>query len=150
MMTPKTVFARDSTGLVREFSAWDVFAMCTALILPCMWSFSSQVAFLTSATPGADWVLSEHLGALFVIPLMIAYIMLSTAMPRSGGDYVWISRGVNPVLGFAASWGFWVAYLALAGINAYVQATVILPVALVAFGYSLSNPSLITSQNVSD
>ena len=32
-----------------------------------------------------------------------AYIILASAMPRAGGSYIYASRGLNPYLGFVAS-----------------------------------------------
>ena len=33
----------------------------------------------------------------------LAYAILSSAMPRAGGSYLYVSRGLNPYLGFVAS-----------------------------------------------
>lgn len=33
----------------------------------------------------------------------LAYAVLSSAMPRAGGSYLYASRGLNPYLGFVAS-----------------------------------------------
>ena len=35
----------------------------------------------------------------------LAYTYLLMAMPRTSGDYVYISRTINPLLGFVLSWG---------------------------------------------
>ena len=47
-------------------------------------------------------ILVSVIGLLFDLPVMIAYGMFSSAMPRSGGDYVYISRTFLP---YAASTG---------------------------------------------
>ncbi|HYW01424.1 MAG TPA: hypothetical protein VE862_08140 [Candidatus Acidoferrum sp.] len=36
-----------------------------------------------------------HIGLLISIPLAITYTLLAASMPRSGGDYVWISRTIK-------------------------------------------------------
>jgi len=142
-MKPRQVFVREATGLVREFSWFDAFNISAAIILPSLWSYSSQVAFLTSATPGADWVMSEHLGLLFMIPLAITYILMSRSMPRSGGDYVWVSRLLHPAIGFMSGWLFWFAVLTALAVNVFINSSVIIPLFLASIGYGLGNSSLV-------
>ena len=143
-MAQKRVFLRDATGLVRSFSWFDAFLISSSVVLPSLWSVASQIAFVATADPGADWVLSEHLGFLFTLPLSIAYVLLATSMPRAGGDYVWITRAAHRVVGFMSGWGFWISIAATVGIEGYINSTVILPIALVSLGYGTANPSLIT------
>ena len=62
-------FVRNATGLVREFSWLDAFIISSAIVLPSLWSYSSQIAFVAGADPGADFVLSEHFGFIFSLPV---------------------------------------------------------------------------------
>jgi len=142
-MTASKPFLREATGLVREFSWFEAFLISSSVVLPSLWSYASQIAFVATAVPGADWVLSEHLGLLFTLPLAIVYVLLSMSMPRSGGDYVWITRGVHPVIGFISGWSFWISLLAIVGIEGFINSTVVLPIALVSFGYALGNQFLV-------
>lgn len=50
----------------------------------------------------------------------LAYSMLATAMPRAGGSYVYASRGLNPYLGFVASFSQWFGLSIVIGVVAYV------------------------------
>lgn len=143
MAEPRRFFARDATGLVRDFSWFDAFLISSAVVLPSVWSYSSQIAFVASADPGANIVTSEHLGLLFTLPLAIVYVLLAMGMPRSGGDYVWITRLVNPIVGFMSGWGFWVAIIAIFGTEGVVFGSTIVPDTLAAFGYGLNDTSLI-------
>jgi basic amino acid/polyamine antiporter, APA family len=57
------------------------------------------------------------------IPALLAafaYSLLSTAMPRAGGSYVYASRGLNPYLGFVASFSQWFGLSIVIGVVAYV------------------------------
>jgi amino acid transporter len=80
---------------------------------------------------------------LFTIPLAIVYVLLAIAMPRSGGDYVWITRGINGALGFISGWSLWIAFCAIIGTIAFINSTVVLPISMVIFGYSLGNQGLV-------
>jgi APA family basic amino acid/polyamine antiporter len=50
----------------------------------------------------------------------IAYAALSTAMPVAGGSYIYASRGLNPYLGFIASFSQWFGLSIAIGVIAYV------------------------------
>jgi len=56
--------------------------------------------------PGGDMVGSVTLGMILCIFNGLAYGLMAAAMPRSGGDYVWVSHVINPLLGFMISWAF--------------------------------------------
>ncbi|HJU72723.1 MAG TPA: amino acid permease [Gemmatimonadaceae bacterium] len=50
----------------------------------------------------------------------MAYATLASAMPRAGGSYVYASRGLNPYLGFVASFSQWFGLSIAIGVVAYV------------------------------
>jgi APA family basic amino acid/polyamine antiporter len=97
-----SVFVREATGLVRQFSGWDSFAV----------QFGGDVVVVALATlfvvttylPGADLLVA----LLMMLPVLVFYFITVTqigvAMPRSGGDYVFISRALNPAVGMAEGW----------------------------------------------
>lgn len=49
-----------------------------------------------------------------------AYIILASAMPRAGGSYLYVSRSLNPYLGFVASFSQWFGLSIVIGVVAYV------------------------------
>ena len=50
----------------------------------------------------------------------LAYSILSSAMPRAGGSYIYASRGLNPFLGFIASFSQWFGLSIVIGVIAYI------------------------------
>jgi len=74
------------------------------------------------SVPGiGPWVFAAY--ALAVVPAMLAalcYAMLSSAMPRAGGSYVFSSRSLSPYLGFVASFSQWFGLSMAIGVVAYV------------------------------
>ncbi|MFC4723560.1 APC family permease [Geojedonia litorea] len=50
----------------------------------------------------------------------LAYAILASAMPRAGGSYIYASRGLNPYLGFVASFSQWFGLSIVIGVIAYI------------------------------
>ena len=50
----------------------------------------------------------------------LAYSILSSAMPRAGGSYLYASRALHPFWGFVASFSQWFGLSIVIGVIAYV------------------------------
>jgi len=98
-------FTRQATGLVREVSWVD------AAIYNLIWSsVPLSIAFILAFGPafyvGGDLAIATVMAFLLALPCAVLYAVLSAAVPRSGGDYTWVSRTLHPSLGFASNLGF--------------------------------------------
>jgi len=83
------VFTRKASGLVRVMSPYSAFVyniLTMGLIFP--WTY----LWAPGALPGGKMVWGILLAMLIEIPIAFSYVWLSTALPRSGGDYVFESR----------------------------------------------------------
>jgi amino acid transporter len=101
-MTEEVVFARRASGLVRELTFQDVFLWAFAAQAASGWTFYSvRMAY---SHPGSSAFLAFFITSLILLPLAIAIALLSIAMPRAGGGYVWVSRIINPTIAFWAAW----------------------------------------------
>src|SRR3989337_4465035 len=83
------VFVRKSSGLVRVMSPSSAFVynvLTMGLIFP--WTY----LWAPGALPGGRLVEGILLAMILEIPIALAYVWLSTALPRSGGDSVFASR----------------------------------------------------------
>jgi APA family basic amino acid/polyamine antiporter len=103
------VFLRKSSGVIRAMSPRD--AMFFGYLSAAGLYGVSLYLFLGGATfPGANvWLSIIFCGIIFGFIFMV-YGVLGSAMPRSGGDYVFTSRLLSPVIGFTlafAGWAFW-------------------------------------------
>jgi amino acid transporter len=58
--------------------------------------------------------------ALPAVLAAMAYAILASAMPCAGGSYVYASRGLNPYLGFVASFSQWFSLSIAIGVVSYV------------------------------
>ncbi|APQ16810.1 APC family permease [Maribacter hydrothermalis] len=69
----------------------------------------------------------------------LAYGILASAMPRAGGSYIYASRGLNPYLGFVASFSQWFGLSIVIGVIAYVTVPFIRDVTLSLGWENISN-----------
>jgi amino acid transporter len=111
-----TLFAREATGLVREVRVLDsvIFNMIAIIgVGPVL--FLAQLSLF----PGADLPLTM---LMFLVPAFFTFMLyreMSITMPRSGGDYVYVSRLVNPGVGFVGSVLAWMGALLSLGVILY-------------------------------
>jgi Amino acid transporters len=74
---------------------------------------------------GASVVIAYLLAALVVFPAALSKAELGTAMPESGGDYLYVERALGPLAGTIAGIGAWFSLVfksafALVGLGAYL------------------------------
>jgi APA family basic amino acid/polyamine antiporter len=92
------LFVRRSTGLVREASALDATIFNAVFSAPVGATLAIGVLWALSAFPGADPVWATIIAVVINIPILIMMALLASSMPRTGGDYVWVSRILSPPL----------------------------------------------------
>jgi amino acid transporter len=120
-----SLFVRQSTGLVRELGALDVILYnAGAVVIGPVLVF--VMAYWYGSFPDANVLAALWISLIPVIFLYIVYAFLTAAMPRAGGDYVFIGRILHPAIGFAANWtmviwnviafGVWESYAVTLGI----------------------------------
>ena len=95
------VFSRKASGMTRVVSPWTAFAY--SFVAPNITQASFYLLWGVTFFAGAQMQISI-LFMLTLIPFAAIYTYFSSAMPRSGGEYIYVSRVLNPFLGFIASW----------------------------------------------
>lgn len=95
-------FARQATGLVREVSTLNAFYMNWISVFPPL-VLAVSVFWTLSVFPGANLYLAILLAVLVAVPIMVAVGSLSSVIPRTGGDYVLVSRTLGPYFGMVSS-----------------------------------------------
>src|SRR5205807_10215778 len=93
------VFTRRASGLVRVMSPYSAFAyniLNIGVIFP--WVYITPLAL----DPGASVWAGILICGAFASLLAVVYAGLASAMPRTGGDYVFHRRPLRPRFGFAA------------------------------------------------
>jgi amino acid transporter len=89
------VFTRQATGLVRQLGFVDQLIISLGTI-NIMGGFVLTMISAPFFFPGANMVAVFLLGAIPAIAFIVMYSILSAAIPRSGGDYVWTGRIIGP------------------------------------------------------
>ncbi|MFZ2019738.1 MAG: APC family permease [Methyloceanibacter sp.] len=134
------VFTRKSSGLVRVMSPYSAFIyniLTMGLIFP--WTY----LWAPGALPGGRLVWGILLAMIFEIPIAITYVWLSTALPRSGGDYVFQSRVFGGAIGFPIVMsGFVIWILQWVALSGWLLAYLGFAPLFLGLGGTMGNPSL--------
>jgi amino acid transporter len=134
------IFARASSGLVRTISTFDTFYYCLVQLAVTFVLFN--VAFWVFY-PGSNMEVATVVALAAALFEGVTYGLFSSIYPRSGGEYVPLSRATKPVVGFVASFGqtFWQAFGT--GQNCAFAATFGLAPLLTILGLQLGNAKLV-------
>lgn len=128
------MFVRNATGLVRELTPFDAFNLTFAAILVPL-GISEGLNFGSAAFPGANIALAYVLGAILLLGFAGVYIDFTLAMPRSGGDYVWVSRSLSPFLGFVVNATLTFVFIGWVAFNFTTMMTLFMSSAAYVFGW---------------
>ena len=138
--TPE-VFVRKSSGLVRVMSPSSAFiynVLTMGLIFP--WTY----LWAPGALPGGQLVWGILLAMLLEIPIALAYVWLSTAFPRTGGDYVFQSRVFGGGLAFTVVFsGFVIWILQWVALSGWLLSTLGFAPLFLGLAASTGNASLV-------
>ena len=112
----RNLFVRNATGLVRELSPFDAFNLVfSAVLIPV--GITEVMAFAPTFWPHANLLLAFLLAAPLVACCGGVYLYYTVIMPRSGGDYVWVSRTLSPFFGFFANFSLTFVFLTWIAFN---------------------------------
>jgi amino acid transporter len=125
--TAPTVFVRESTGLVKNVSFLDSISinlsnMSIGGLLGGLGINLFAATFVYANLAGVNLIAASILGFLLSVPQIVLYTMMTRRYPRTGGDYVWVSRNLGGFFGSSISFmGYTMettAYMALVTILA--------------------------------
>jgi APA family basic amino acid/polyamine antiporter len=142
--TTQGTYARRATGLVREVSPFTTFVFNMAG-QPTSIFLAVSIFFTLGLFPGGSIWLGFAMALVAALIICVCYGLFTSAIPRSGGDYVLVGRITHPVIGLISSF-FWtsgvilsIAFVALAFV------TVALGPSLTAVGLVSGDSSLISA-----
>ena len=107
----KRVFLREATGLTKELSFFDALSVSLSYTCPgfgiLLYTFYGPSTF-----PGVNLLVALALMGAFLLIYAVSAGQMMAVMPRSGFDYVFVSRVTRPVIGFSSSFLFF-AFLSI-------------------------------------
>jgi amino acid transporter len=95
-MAKQDVFIRQSSGLTRQISARD--ALMYSAMNPGLLYALVYIVWAPAFYPGTNMALAVMF-VLLIFPIAGLYWYFSVSMPRSGGEYIYVSRTLHPALG---------------------------------------------------
>jgi len=104
-MSEQMTFARKASGLVRGLSFLDAFGVgfMNQGLTPSMWV---MISFGLGVYLGGNLIWATIISAVLCgIGFSLVWGILGGSMPRSGGEYIYNSRIIHPVIGIAESFG---------------------------------------------
>jgi len=105
MAVEEKVFARKASGLVRGLSFLDAFGVgfMNQGLTPSMWV---MISLGLGVYTGGNLIIATLLSAVLCgIGFSLVWGILGGSMPRSGGEYIYNSRIIHPIIGIAESFG---------------------------------------------
>jgi amino acid transporter len=98
-------FARKASGLVRGLSMWDAFGVgfMNQGLTPSIWV---MISLGLSVYMGGNLIIATVLSLVLAgIGFPLVWGILGGSMPRSGGEYIYNSRILHPLVGIGESFG---------------------------------------------
>ena len=100
-MTQEGIFVRRASGLIRRVSPFQ--ALSYSFQAPALLLVAIYMIWGTILYPGANFLLGSW-AVVVMYPCVLIYVLLAIAMPRSGGEYLYVSRSLGPGWGLFTSW----------------------------------------------
>lgn len=142
-----SLYVRQSSGLVREASVLDAIIFNAVFSAPVGATLAFGILYALGLFPGADLVVALLIAFVVNIPVCIMMSMMASAMPRTGGDYVWISRILHPAVAVFSNFSAAISALIGAAFWARSFAVLALGPALAVLGAVTNNSGLINAGN---
>lgn len=137
-----SLFTRQATGLVKEIRTRDAFNINMGVANPGL--ALPVFGFALALYPNSDLTLPLIVAGVCLLFLVAVYTQLVAAMPRSGGDYVFVGRILSPVLG-ASVGGAWLVMLVIFGaIGAHILGSQFIPAVFSNLGQNIGSHTLQT------
>jgi APA family basic amino acid/polyamine antiporter len=123
----QALYARKATGLVRDVRLGDMMVFNAAAATPLGITLAFGLFYALVAFPRANLYIAL-VAALFLGSFVwVTFALMAAAMPKVGGDYVYNSRLLHPILGFGGNismwassviaWAFWACAITTVGLG---------------------------------
>ena len=138
----RDVYVRQASGLVRTVgprTALFANLVGMGIIVNFFW-----IVYASAGFPNANLVTTVGIGFLINVAVGYVYWMLSSAMPRSGGDYVFLGRIFHPSIGLGTNLVFTVVFISWTGLFCWYVAAVGLPMVFASYSVAGGGSTALT------
>ena len=137
---PAQVFSRESSGFVRVGSPWRMLLLNVANIgvVYIMFTYWTHPAVF----PQSNLLIAIPVAASMAIFFNLLYGMFSAIMPRTGSEYVFLSRAFHPAIGFMASFAAATSQAFWVGIGGYWISQYVLGPLLSSYGAATGDATI--------
>ena len=143
--TEKPIFVRRASGLVREMDLKDIILWNSVAAGIGLGEVSFLVPYYLALVPGANFILGGVLALIGGLLIAACYAHFLSAMPRSGGEYVFLSRLTHPLVGFFFSFSMAMLWVLAYAINMQYSASIFVPFVGNFIGGTANIPAFWTS-----
>ncbi len=138
-MSDKRIFIRESSGLIRQMGAKHAFAKVLALIVPISLYYT---LIYSPSIPAANWFIGIIIAPIMALPIFLTYLKLAEYIPRSSGEYIYISRILGPLPATVQGIANIISTPLLAAILSQIEVAAGIAPALQIIGLALGNITL--------
>ena len=137
---PAQLFSRQASGFVRVGSPWRMLLLNVANIgvVYVMFTYWIQPAVF----PRSNLLVAIPIATALALFFNLLYGMFSSIMPRTGSEYVFLSRTFHPVVGFMASFAAATSQAFWVGIGGYWIAQYVLGPMMSSYGIISGNGAI--------
>ncbi len=137
---PGQIFSRESSGLVRVGSPWRMLLLNVANVgvVYIMFTYWAHPAVF----PQSNLLIAIPVAAALALPFNLLYGMFASIMPRTGSEYVFLSRTFHPAIGFMASFAAAMSQSFWVGIGGYWIAQFVLGPLFSSYGAVSGNETI--------
>src|SRR5690349_271933 len=134
------IFSRESSGLVRVGSPWRMLLLNVANIgvVYIMFTYWAHPAVF----PQSNLLIAIPVAATMAIFFNLLYGMFASIMPRTGSEYVFLSRALHPAIGFMASFAAATSQAFWVGIGGYWISQYVLGPLFTSYGAVSGNETI--------
>jgi basic amino acid/polyamine antiporter, APA family len=138
---PAHVFSREASGFVRVGTPWRMLLLNVANIGLAYIMFTYWIH--PAVFPQSSLFLAIPFALGLAIFFNLLYGMFAAIMPRTGSEYVFLTRTFHPVIGFMASFAAAASQSFWTGIGGYWIAQLVLGPMLAGYGAASGNETIV-------
>ncbi len=137
---PTQLFSRESSGFVRVGTPWRMLLMNVANIgvVYVMFTYWAHPAVF----PRSNLLIAILVAMGLAVFFNLLYGMFAAIMPRTGSEYVYLTRTFHPVVGFMASFAAATSQAFWVGIGGYWIAQYVLGPMMTSYGIITGNATI--------